>query len=164
MAEYSNRLPFAADTGKGCIFISYAHRDREIVFPIITKLYEKGWPIWYDEGIEPGENWKAALNYRIGMSSLYLLFISKNSLRSVETIDHEFIVAHNFNKKIILCLIDDIDLQRDFPSLNYAAASYEDLRDMSRDSISLCSMRPESQCYATFRLLLCIGERIEKDD
>ena len=86
MAEYYNKLPFVADKGEGSIFVSYAHKDRESVFPIIKRLYENDWPIWYDEGIEPGENWKAALNYRIGRCSVYLLFVSMNSFNSVETI------------------------------------------------------------------------------
>ena len=125
MAEYYNKLPFVADKDEGSIFVSYAHKDRESVFPIIKRLYENGWPIWYDEGIEPGENWKAALNYRIGRCSVYLLFVSKNSLKSVDTIDHEFIVARNFQKQMIMCIIDEVDFFNDFASINYAAASRE---------------------------------------
>ena len=43
--------PFKPDEYGKYIFISYSHMDRDRVFPIITRLYENGWHIWYDEGI-----------------------------------------------------------------------------------------------------------------
>ena len=36
------------------IFISYAHRDSDRVFPIIRRLQEDFCRVWYDDGIDPG--------------------------------------------------------------------------------------------------------------
>ena len=42
--------PFEAYEGtEPFIFISYAHRDSEIVYEEITELHESGYKIWYDE-------------------------------------------------------------------------------------------------------------------
>lgn len=48
-------IPFAASSGSDpYVFVSYSHQDSEKVFPIIKQLHEKGYRIWYDEGIDPG--------------------------------------------------------------------------------------------------------------
>lgn len=48
--EYKKALnisaPFSADEEKPFIFISYAHADRELVFPIIKNIYQKGCNVW----------------------------------------------------------------------------------------------------------------------
>ena len=50
--------PFDAYEGdEPYIFISYAHKDRRLVFPEIKKFHNKGYPIWYDDGITPGQEW-----------------------------------------------------------------------------------------------------------
>ena len=36
------------------IFISYSHKDSDVVFDIIGQLQMKQYRIWYDEGIDPG--------------------------------------------------------------------------------------------------------------
>ena len=45
-------MPYAG--GENYIFVSYAHSDIEIVFPILHKLQLAGYRIWYDEGINGG--------------------------------------------------------------------------------------------------------------
>ena len=45
--------PFEAYQGdQPYIFISYAHKDSEVVYGEITELHENEFNIWYDEGIE----------------------------------------------------------------------------------------------------------------
>ena len=39
------------------LFISYAHRQSEEVVSTIRILHEKGWRLWYDEGIPAGSDW-----------------------------------------------------------------------------------------------------------
>ena len=36
------------------IFISYAHKDSDRVFPILEELDRRGYRVWYDDGIAPG--------------------------------------------------------------------------------------------------------------
>ena len=45
---------------KPYIFASYAHDDNEQVFPLIKRIFETGYNVWYDEGIEPAAAAKEA--------------------------------------------------------------------------------------------------------
>ncbi|MBQ2478969.1 MAG: toll/interleukin-1 receptor domain-containing protein, partial [Erysipelotrichales bacterium] len=58
------------------IFISYAHKDSERVFPLLRKLTENGYRIWYDEGIDPGTEWPESIARHLESSSVCLSFIS----------------------------------------------------------------------------------------
>ena len=40
------------------IFISYARKDKDTVFPLLDALCSAGYHIWYDAGIQAGEDWK----------------------------------------------------------------------------------------------------------
>ncbi|MBQ1488402.1 MAG: toll/interleukin-1 receptor domain-containing protein, partial [Lachnospiraceae bacterium] len=39
------------------IFISYSHKDTDRVMPIISRLMNEGFRVWYDDGISPGTEW-----------------------------------------------------------------------------------------------------------
>lgn len=39
------------------IFVSYAHKDADIVYPIVEELNRRGYRVWYDDGIAPGNEW-----------------------------------------------------------------------------------------------------------
>jgi hypothetical protein len=52
------RPPFPAYRGTmPYIFISYSHADMKEVFRIIKQLNSSRYRIWFDEGIEPGNEW-----------------------------------------------------------------------------------------------------------
>ena len=64
------------------IFVSYSHRDMDRVLPIIQRLNEEGFRIWYDVGIDPGTEWPESIAQHLGGSKVCLAFISKNSIES----------------------------------------------------------------------------------
>lgn len=106
--EYKNTLgiisaPFSADEEKPFIFISYAHADRELVFPIIKNIYEKGWYVWYDEGLEIGDNYYQTLREHISNCSLFLLFASDKSSVSEYINKYEIPQALKEHKPILIC-------------------------------------------------------------
>lgn len=39
------------------IFISYAHKDNNTVYPVIARIQKDGYRAWFDEGIDPGTEW-----------------------------------------------------------------------------------------------------------
>jgi hypothetical protein len=64
--------PFETYTlGKPYAFVSYAHA--ELVFREIRKLHEAGYRIWYDEGIEPGNDWSEHIAKAVIDCSLCLM-------------------------------------------------------------------------------------------
>lgn len=64
------------------IFVSYAHKDREKVFRIISLLEEKGYRLWYDEGITPGSEWADNIAQHLDRCSAFIVFITPNSVAS----------------------------------------------------------------------------------
>jgi len=72
--------PYSGDDG--FIFISYSHKDRSEVFPIIEKMSKKGYRIWYDEGIDPGSEWPEIIANKLSECSAFIAFISENSINS----------------------------------------------------------------------------------
>lgn len=49
-----NRTVTAYEGSENYIFVSYAHKDTEEVFPIMESLRRRGYRLWYDDGIAPG--------------------------------------------------------------------------------------------------------------
>lgn len=102
--------PFIPDEVKPYIFISYAHLDRDRVFPIITDLYESGYHIWYDEGLELGEDYYMQLEQHIKNCVVVLLFITENSIKRTFVTRSEVQYAINdVDKRIILCYLDEVN-------------------------------------------------------
>lgn len=64
------------------IFVSYAHKDADRVLPIVDALAERGYRIWYDEGIIPGSEWPEYIAEHLHGSCIILAFISQASIQS----------------------------------------------------------------------------------
>lgn len=65
------------------IFVSYAHKDSEQVFPIMKMLKSRGYRIWYDEGIVPGSEWTDHIAKRLNNSAMVIAFVTPNFTASV---------------------------------------------------------------------------------
>lgn len=64
------------------IFVSYSHKDREKVFPLLADLQMAGFRFWFDEGIDPGSEWPESVGTHLAGCSVCLIFISENSIHS----------------------------------------------------------------------------------
>ena len=74
------RMPFPAYRGnEPYIFISYAHLDYEKVFREIKDFNERGYNVWYDEGISPGNEWTDEIADALERCSLFIVLITPNS-------------------------------------------------------------------------------------
>ena len=101
--------PFKPDEEEPYIFISYAHSDRKRVFPIIKKLCEAGWHVWYDEGLPIGEDYLEQLEKHIDGAAAVLLFITEQSVqRNFVTRSEVRYAIYDADKRIILCYLDEI--------------------------------------------------------
>lgn len=77
------KRPFPAYKGdEPFLFISYSHRDSAVVFKEIAWLKEQGFNIWYDEGIEPGREWREEIATAISDASMLLYFVTPDSVES----------------------------------------------------------------------------------
>ena len=102
--------PFEAYTGdQPYIFISYAHADGEVVFREIKRLHEAGYRIWYDEGIEPGNDWPQHIAQAVVNCSLFLIYTSPRSAAS-ENCRNEINLALNRKKKFLAIHMEETEL------------------------------------------------------
>lgn len=85
------------------IFVSYAHKDSAEVYSTIEKLTSLGYRIWYDEGIKPGVEWPENIAEHLDKCSLFLMFISPNSMDSANC-RREINFALSRSKKF-LCIV-----------------------------------------------------------
>lgn len=69
------------DTGP-YIFVSYAHKDSDMVTSVIRTLYESGYRVWFDGGLEPGTEWQNGIGDHIEHCTVFLCFVSESSIRS----------------------------------------------------------------------------------
>lgn len=91
------------------IYVSYAHSDAERVFPLIKRFQDDGYPIWYDEGMAPGNEWQSEMADALLNSSLLVVFISDNSMSSANVKDEiRFALAQKLN--ILSIYLDETQL------------------------------------------------------
>lgn len=86
-------------------FISYSHKDRDLVNRLLESLRKQGIDPWYDsEDIKPAIEWRSEVRVGIQACHNFIFCISPNSVASVECL-FEIEVALSHNKRIIPILI-----------------------------------------------------------
>ena len=104
-----NNVPVAYKGEQPYIFISYAHKDSDIVLPVVAKLQQDGYRVWYDEGIAPGSNWDVYISQHLDRSSNVLCFLSKSYVKSQNCKD-ELALSRLKGKPMNIVYIDDVQL------------------------------------------------------
>lgn len=103
-------MPFDAYKGtKPYIFISYSHKNMREVFGIIRKLNESRYRIWYDEGIEPGNEWPEVVGKALLGSTQFLVFMSRSAANS-RNVRNEINLAFSEGKNIIVVYLEKTNL------------------------------------------------------
>jgi hypothetical protein len=64
------------------IFISYSHKDSDAILSVISELNSLGYNIWYDEGIDPGNEWPDEIANALERCAYFIVFISNHSIAS----------------------------------------------------------------------------------
>lgn len=60
------------------LFVSYAREDIDEIIPILERLNEEGYRIWYDEGIPAGYVWLEYIEEHLQKSAVVISFLSPN--------------------------------------------------------------------------------------
>jgi hypothetical protein len=83
MADVGLPRPLEAYCGdEPYLFASYAHSDAEDVYPDLALLGRERYRIWYDEGIDPGNEWPEEVAEALADASHFLVFISPSAVAS----------------------------------------------------------------------------------
>lgn len=64
------------------LFVSYSHRDKKRVLPMIEQLARDGYRVWYDEGIDPGTEWPEVIAHHLNRCAVCIAFLTENALSS----------------------------------------------------------------------------------
>ena len=116
IATYNGNEPY--------IFVSYAHKDSDVVLPIIEALADNGFRVWYDAGIEAGSEWPSYIQDHITRCEKMIVFVTANCVKSPYC-RREINLAVKLNKDILVVYLEDADL---LYGLDFQLGIYQDIR------------------------------------
>lgn len=97
------------DESKPYIFVSYSHRDTARVIGIINTLQQKGFNVWWDDGIDPGTEWDENIAKHVKGCSYFIAFISEGYVGSKNCKD-ELNYSRDLDKDQLLVYLDEVAL------------------------------------------------------
>ena len=139
-------IPVAYKGDQPYIFISYAHKDAELVLPIVARLQKDGYRVWYDEGIAPGSSWDIYISEHLDQSCNVLGFLSKSYVKSQNCRD-ELALARAKAKAMNLVYIDDVQLSPGL-RMRYGRIQALFMNNMTEDEFFEKLYRSESMAAA----------------
>ena len=95
-------------------FIAYKRTDGDQVYPILKKLQDDGFRMWFDKGILGGTDYMKVLMGQIKKCSSMLAFISHQLSNSEDTIN-EILNAKELKKKVICIYLEKMTIPSDLP-------------------------------------------------
>ncbi len=101
--------PIAYKGDQPFIFVSYAHSDREEVYPDLLYLSQQGYRVWYDEGIRLGREWPAEIQRAIEACAFFITFLSPDAVGS-DDVRNEINVAVEERKQFLAIHIKETQL------------------------------------------------------
>jgi len=133
------------------IFISYAHRDSNKIFPIIRQLQENSYRVWYDDGVDPGTEWDDNIAGYINRCTVFIAFLSENYISSKNCKD-ELSYSRELDKSQLLVYLEDLELPDGLKMrLNRLQAIFWNRYDSSTDAAfqTLCGAPNLNLCRET---------------
>jgi DNA/RNA endonuclease G (NUC1) len=103
------------------LFISYAHKDRDRVSPVVSLLEDAGWLVWWDRDIEPGIEWRQELDRVLIECRAIIVFWSKFSIHSEEVKRESEIGLQQ--SKLIPILLDSDQIPQDYAKFHFTDLS-----------------------------------------
>ena len=91
------------------VFVSYSHKDKDLVLEIINDLMLCACNLWYDTGIHSGEDWNNEIAEHLFNAECVLFMVTSNSVQS-EYVKDELNFAKSKQKKIYPVFLENITL------------------------------------------------------
>lgn len=98
---YSGTEPF--------VFVSYCHKDWRQVYPTISSLIDEGYRVWYDDGIQGGDDWRSVIQDRVERCEVFLPFVTQGYCKS-SGCKSEISIADEDRKRIIPLFLEKLTL------------------------------------------------------
>lgn len=94
---------------KPYIFISYSHKNQELVEYVIADLQKNGFRVWFDKGIEAGSEWPEYIASHLSDCECVFSFISEDFVKS-HNCRRELNFAQDQEKPMLNIYIDNVEL------------------------------------------------------
>ena len=91
------------------LFVSYSHQDAKQVYSILEYLYQQNMRIWYDGGIEWGDEWPKTIARHLSGSHVCLAFHSAASVQS-ERCREELYYARKQHVPVLSIYLENVEL------------------------------------------------------
>ena len=98
------------------VFISYAHRQSEAVINTIRILHDRGFRLWYDEGIPAGSDWPANIAGHMDHCERVIYFLSDRAMESPNCFS-EIRTAVRRGKPILIVRLEDAPVREEWKDL-----------------------------------------------
>ena len=108
-----SKKPLAYRGGEPYVFVSYAHADSELAYPLISGLQERGLRIWFDDGMDVGDLWDEVIPDHVEHCAAMLCLVSTRFTDSNNCLD-EIHYAKEQKKELLILHLEDEDLPRSF--------------------------------------------------
>lgn len=92
------------------IFVSYSHKDADTVIPAIAEMQKNGFRVWFDLGIEVGTEWSNNIASHLRDCSVFVAFVSKNSVKSENCLDEIAFAKSNQKPSLLIFLEENVSL------------------------------------------------------
>ena len=97
--------PPAYEGSNSYVFISYAHKDKDRVYPVLNNLIGRGLRLWFDEALPGSVEWDEEIARHIKISEGMISFLSNNYVESQNCRD-ELKYARKHNKRQLLIYME----------------------------------------------------------
>lgn len=91
------------------LFFSYCQKNASEVYPMIEQMARDGYRIWYDDGINPGEDWMDVIADHLHRSAAVVAAITPESAES-HNCRNEINFAMEFQKPVVSVMLRDFPL------------------------------------------------------
>ena len=101
--------PPKLDLAKPFVFVSYAHADADLVAPVMQRIAELGWQVFYDADIQLGQDWNQSLAEAVAACTGFIVMMTSNAIASSH-VNHELNFASNKGKSILAVYLEPTQL------------------------------------------------------
>ena len=108
-----SKKPLAYRGDEPFVFVSYAHADAELAYPIISGLQERGMRIWFDDGLDVGDIWEDVIPDHVEQCAAMLCLVSTRFTDSDNCLD-EIHYAKEQKRELLILHLEDEELPRNF--------------------------------------------------
>ncbi len=135
------------------IFVSYASGDRDTVSSIVAAIEHKGWSVFWDRGLLPGNQWDQTLAHELSQAKCVIVVWSKLSVQSRWVIEEA--MSGKSRNILVPLTIDDAE-----PPFGFGLIQYESLEGWGGQSDGQPLLRVFAQIEAAVNGKDVLGSRI----